>query len=44
MIEGGWSFVWAAYALTFAALVVLALVVVLRLRHWARRAHELDRA
>lgn len=43
MIEGGWSFVWTAYALTLTALAILALVVVLRLRHWARRAKELDR-
>lgn len=43
MIEGGWSFVWTAYALTMGALALLALVVVLRLRHWAKRARELDR-
>lgn len=43
MIEGGLSFVWTAYALTLAALAILALVVVARLRHWARRAKELDR-
>lgn len=41
MIEGGWSFVWAAYALTFSALSVLATVVVLRLRKWAREARKL---
>jgi heme exporter protein D len=43
MIEGGWSFVWAAYALTLASLALLSLVVVVRLRHWARQAKELDR-
>lgn len=43
MIEGGWSFVWTAYALTLTALALLALIVVVRLRHWARRAKELDR-
>ena len=43
MIEGGWSFVWTAYGLTLTAFAILALVVVLRLRHWARRARELDR-
>ncbi len=42
MIEGGWPFIWTAYALTLAALVVLALVVMARLRHWARRARELE--
>ena len=44
MIEGGWSFVWTAYALTVGALGVLILVVVLRLRHWSRRAREIDGA
>lgn len=43
MIQGGWTFVWTAYGLTMAALGVLALVVVARLRHWARRARELER-
>jgi heme exporter protein D len=43
MIEGGWAFVWAAYALTISALAVLGVAVMLRLRHWARRARELDR-
>jgi heme exporter protein CcmD len=44
MIEGGWAYVWAAYALALGALGVLALLVLLRLRHWAKRARELDRA
>jgi heme exporter protein CcmD len=43
MIHGGWAFIWSAYALTLAALTALALVVVMRLRHWARRARELER-
>jgi heme exporter protein CcmD len=43
MIEGGWTFVWTAYALTVGALAGLALVVVLRLRHWADRAKQLER-
>jgi len=43
MIEGGLDFVYAAYALTAGALGVLALAVVLRARHWARRARELEK-
>lgn len=40
MIEGGWAFIWSAYALTCAALVVLTLVVTLRLANWSKRARE----
>ena len=43
MIVGGLSFVYAAYALTVSALAVLALVVLLRALHWARRARELEK-
>ena len=43
MIEGGWNFVIGAYAVTLSGLAVLALTVVLRARHWARQARELDR-
>jgi len=43
MIEGGWPFVYAAYALTLGALAVLALVSTLRLRAWAKRAKELEK-
>jgi len=43
MIEGGWPFIWTSYALTVGALAVLALFVMLRLRHWAKKAKELDR-
>jgi heme exporter protein D len=43
MIEGGWPFIWTAYALTLAALALLSLVVVARLRHWAKRARGLER-
>jgi heme exporter protein D len=32
MIQGGWEFVWGAYGLTFATLVVYALTLSLRLR------------
>lgn len=42
MIEGGWPFVWASYVLCVGSLGALALVVVLRNRHWARAARELD--
>lgn len=43
MIEGGWSFVYAAYAVAGVALAGLAALVVLRLRHWAKRAKDLSR-
>ena len=43
MIDGGWSFIWAAYGLTLAALVVLTLIVALRLAHWSKRAREVER-
>jgi|CXWL01.1.fsa_nt_gi hypothetical protein len=42
MIEGGWPFIWASYAAAAASLGVLALIVALRLSHWAKRARELD--
>lgn len=43
MIEGGWEFIWPAYAVALGALGVLAIVVVTRLRTWAQRARELDK-
>lgn len=43
MIEGGWDFIWGAYAITLGGLGVLAIVVVARLRAWSRRARELDK-
>lgn len=43
MIEGGLSFVWAAYALALTALAALTIVVVARLAHWSRRARDLER-
>jgi len=43
MIEGGWAFIWPAYAVTLGALAVLAAVVVARLKKWARRARDLDK-
>ncbi len=42
MIEGGWAFVVAAYAVTISALIVLAAVVMLRARRWAKQAKELE--
>jgi hypothetical protein len=42
MIEGGWPFVWTAYAVTFGALIPLAAIVWLRLAHWAKEARALD--
>lgn len=41
MIEGGWAYIWGAYAIGAVALVVLTLVVAWRLAHWARRARAL---
>jgi heme exporter protein D len=43
MIEGAWTYVWAAYGVALAALAVAASVVVLRLRYWAARARDLDK-
>ena len=42
MIEGGWAYIWAAYAVTLVALGALAGVVIWRLRFWAARARELS--
>ncbi|MEZ5995905.1 MAG: hypothetical protein R3C25_09120 [Hyphomonadaceae bacterium] len=41
MIEGGWSFIWAAYAVALCALTALSAAALVRLRHWARRARDL---
>ncbi|HRE44419.1 MAG TPA: heme exporter protein CcmD [Terricaulis sp.] len=43
MVEGGLAFVWGSYALAGVSLAGLALVVLLRARHWAREARKLDR-
>jgi len=43
MIEGGWSFVWPAYAIALGAIAALTVIVLLRLRLWSRRARELDK-
>lgn len=43
MIEGGWTFVWACYALMGVSFAALIAVVLLRARHWAREAAKLER-
>jgi heme exporter protein CcmD len=43
MIAGGWSFIYAAYALTVLLLGGLAVIVLLRARHWSREARKLDK-
>lgn len=43
MIEGGWPFVIAAYAVTSLGLGALALMVVLRAARWARQARDLEK-
>jgi hypothetical protein len=43
MIEGGWAYIWGAYALALTALGVLAVVVIWRLKYWSRRAKALER-
>lgn len=43
MIAGGWSFVWAAYAVTAAALITLIVVIVLRAAYWSRKARALEK-
>jgi heme exporter protein CcmD len=41
MIDGGWPYVWASYALTAFVVAGLVIAVALRLRHWSRRAQAL---
>ena len=43
MIEGGWEFIWPAYAVALGGLAALTVFVVARLRSWERRARELDK-
>lgn len=42
MIEGGWDYVWPAYAVTIGALIVVSVVVALRAMHWAKRARAFE--
>lgn len=42
MIEGGWSYIVAAYAVAVVALVALTLSVILRAHHWAKQARALE--
>lgn len=42
MIEGGWDYVWPAYAATVGALLALTIVVALRAAHWRKRARALE--
>lgn len=44
MIEGGWAYIWPAYAVTLGALAVLTAVVAARLLHWRKQARALDEA
>ena len=41
MVEGGWPYVWAAYALTLSTLALLAGATMWRARYWGARAREL---
>lgn len=43
MIDGGWGYIWGAFGVALAALIVLTLAVVLRLAHWSKRARGLER-
>jgi hypothetical protein len=43
VIEGGWGYIWAAYALALGAIGVLTAVVLARLRTWTARARDLDK-
>ncbi|MGE0740803.1 MAG: heme exporter protein CcmD [Hyphomonadaceae bacterium] len=42
MIDGGWPFIYAAYALTVVLLGGLSVAIALRARHWANEARKLD--
>lgn len=42
MIEGGWTFVIAAYVLTLCAIIGLVLSIGLSARRWAKEAKKLD--
>jgi|CXWL01.1.fsa_nt_gi hypothetical protein len=42
MIEGGWAYVYAAYAVALGGLAALTLIFVLRAIRWAREAKKLE--
>jgi hypothetical protein len=44
MIQGGWEYIWPAYAVAVGGLTTLTVIVLARLRAWSRRARDLDRA
>jgi hypothetical protein len=44
MIEGGWPYIWASYAVTLVVVGGLTAIVLARLRHWSGRARSLDDA
>ena len=43
MIEGGWDYVWPAYAISIVALVAVTLAIALHAVHWAKRAKALEK-
>jgi hypothetical protein len=43
MIEGGWAYIWPAYAIALGAIGALTVIVLLRLHVWSRRARALDK-
>jgi hypothetical protein len=44
VVEGGWAYVWGAYALALGGLGALAAIVAVRAAYWARQARALDKA
>ena len=40
IVTGGWEFVWAAYEITAAALLIYGVSLALRLRDAKRNVHE----
>lgn len=42
MIDGGWEYVWPAYAIAIGALAILSAVVAVRYAYWTKRARALE--
>jgi heme exporter protein D len=42
MIEGGWTFVWSAYAVAAAGLGALVVIALARFLHWRKAARALE--